>query len=135
MFLAEGERIFCEEIPGISSAIAVPAAAGIPVTHRGLSGSVTVVTGTAAGEDGQSRLNLDFETLARLEGTLVILMGMHYIKEIAEGLMQAGKHPDTPCAVIMNGSTNKQRSILSRFLICIPYFPFILTFDNLFQRL
>lgn len=111
-FLAvKAAGIFCEEIPGISSAIAVPAAAGIPVTHRGLSGSVTVVTGTAAGEGGQSRLNLDFETLARLEGTLVILMGMHHIKEIADGLMRAGKHPDTPCAVIMNGSTNKQRSL------------------------
>lgn len=56
----------CEVIPGITSAIAVPAAAGIPVTHRGLSDSVTVVTGTAAGAGGKEELKLDFQTLARL---------------------------------------------------------------------
>lgn len=111
-FLALKEAgIFCLEIPGISSAIAVPAAAGIPVTHRGLSGSVTVVTGTAAGEDGRPSLQLDFETLARLSGTLVILMGMHFLKEISLGLMRAGKHPDTPCAVIMEGTTERQRCL------------------------
>lgn len=103
--------ILCEEIPGISSAIAVPAAAGIPVTHRGLAGSVTVVTGTAAGEDGQPRLKLEFEILARLSGTLVILMGMHFLKEIAEGLIGAGKPSDTPCAVIMEGTTGNQRCL------------------------
>ena len=68
--------IYCEEIPGISSAIAVPAAAGIPVTHRGLAAGVTVITGTAAEENGRAGLCLDFDTLARLEGTLVILMGI-----------------------------------------------------------
>lgn len=103
--------ISCEEIPGISSAIAVPAAAGIPVTHRGLAASVTVVTGTAAGEEGQERLKLDFSVLARLEGTLVILMGMHHLGEIAEGLLAAGKAPDTPCAVIMEGTTLRQKCV------------------------
>lgn len=111
-FLALKEAgICCEEIPGISSAIAVPAAAGIPVTHRGLSAGVTVVTGTAAEEDGQARLRMDFDTLARLEGTLVILMGMHHLQEIGEGLMAAGKNPDTPCAVIMEGTTGRQRCL------------------------
>lgn len=117
-FLALQEAgVFCEEIPGISSAIAVPAAAGIPVTHRGLAGGVTVVTGTAAEEEGQVGLHLDFGTLARLEGTLVILMGMHHLKEIGEGLLTAGKAPDTPCAVIMEGTTERQRclrTVLSR---------------------
>lgn len=109
-FLALKEAgIFCEEIPGISSAIAVPAAAGIPVTHRGVSASVTVVTGTTAREDGQEQLQMDFHTLARLDGTLVILMGMHYLKEITAGLIAAGKNPDTPCAVIMEGTTIRQR--------------------------
>ena len=109
-FLALREAgICCEEIPGITSAIAVPAAAGIPVTHRGLSAGVTVVTGTAAEKDGQDRLQMDFETLARLDGTLVILMGMHHLQEIADGLMTAGKDPDTPCAVIMEGTTGRQR--------------------------
>lgn len=111
-FLALKEAgICCEEIPGISSAIAVPAAAGIPVTHRGLSAGVTVVTGTAAEEEGQARLRMDFDTLARLEGTLVILMGMHHLQEIGEGLMAAGKNPDTPCAVIMEGTTGRQRCL------------------------
>ena len=101
--------ICCEEIPGISSAIAVPAAAGIPVTHRGMAASVTVVTGTAAEEDGQARLKLDFDTLARLEGTLVILMGMHHLAEIVTELLAAGKDRNTPCAIVMEGATERQR--------------------------
>lgn len=112
--------IYCEEIPGISSAIAVPAAAGIPVTHRGVAASVTVVTGTAAeegeygkrgehGERGQARLKLDFDTLARLDGTLVILMGMHHLAEIVTELLAAGKDRNTPCAIIMEGTTERQR--------------------------
>lgn len=107
-FLALREAgICCEEIPGISSAIAVPAAAGIPVTHRGMAADFTVVTGTAAGdEEGPA---LDFETLAGLRGTLVILMGMHHLDAIAAGLMKAGKSPDTPCAIIMEGTTGRQR--------------------------
>ena len=60
-FLAlQAAGVSCEEIPGISSAIAVPAAAGIPVTHRGLSAAFTVVTGTAAGAGGKEELKLDF---------------------------------------------------------------------------
>lgn len=111
-FLALREAgVSCEEIPGITSAIAVPAAAGIPVTHRGLASGVTVVTGTAAEDEGRAGLRLDFPTLARLEGTLVILMGMHHLKEIGEGLLTAGKAPDTPCAVIMEGTTVRQRCL------------------------
>ena len=68
-----------------------------------------MVTGTAVEKGGQDRLQMDFETLARLDGTLVILMGMHHLQEIAEGLMGAGKAPDTPCAVIMEGTTDRQR--------------------------
>ncbi len=109
-FLALTEAgICCEEIPGISSAIAVPAAAGIPVTHRGMAASVTMVTGTAAEEDGQARLKMDFDTLARLEGTLVILMGMHHLAEIVTELLAAGKDRNTPCAIVMEGTTERQR--------------------------
>ena len=109
-FLALADAgICCEEIPGISSAFAVPAAAGIPVTHRGMAASVTVVTGTAAEEDGQARLKLDFKTLARLEGTLVILMGMHHLAEIVTELLAAGKDRNTPCAIVMEGATERQR--------------------------
>lgn len=101
----------CEVIPGITSAIAVPAAAGIPVTHRGLSDSVTVVTGTAAKTGGGEELQLDFHTLAQLKGTLVILMGMHHLAEIVVGLLAAGKDRLTPCAVIMEGTTDRQRAV------------------------
>ena len=103
--------IYCEEIPGITSAIAVPAAAGIPVAHRGLSDSVTVVTGTAAGTDGQAELKMDFQTLAQLKGTLVILMGMHHLAQIVMGLLAAGKDRNTPCAIIMEGTTERQRVV------------------------
>ncbi len=103
--------IRCEVIPGITSAIAVPAAAGIPVTHRGLSDSVTVVTGTAAKTGGGEELQLDFHTLAQLKGTLVILMGMHHLAEIVVGLLAAGKDRLTPCAVIMEGTTERQKVV------------------------
>lgn len=120
-FLAVKEAgICCEEIPGISSAIAVPAAAGIPVTHRGVSAGVMVVTGTAAKEGGSACLKLDFNLLAQFDGTLVILMGMHYLEEITEGLMAAGKNPETPCAVIMEGTTGRQkclRTVLSKLFM------------------
>lgn len=103
--------IFCEEIPGITSAVAVPAAAGIPVTHRGMSRSFTVLTGTTAEGGGQEGLRMDFGTLAKLEGTLVILMGVHHLEEIADGLMAAGKNPETPCAVVMEGATARQKCV------------------------
>lgn len=113
-FMAVREAgIRCEEIPGITSAIAAPAAAGIPVTHRGLSDSVTVVTGTAAGTGGHAELRLDFQTLAQLTGTLVILMGMHHLAEIVTGLLAAGKDRNTPCAIIMEATTERQRTVRS----------------------
>lgn len=103
----------CEEIPGITSAIAVPAAAGIPVTHRGLSDTVTVVTGTGADKNGQEALHLDFKALAQLDGTLVILMGMHHLPEIVIGLLAAGKDRNTPCAIVMEGTTRRQKTVRS----------------------
>lgn len=113
-FIAVREAgICCEEIPGITSAIAVPAAAGIPVTHRGISDNVTVVTGTAADKGGHEALHMDFENLARLDGTLVILMGMHHLPEIVTGLLVAGKDRNTPCAIIMEGTTGRQKALRS----------------------
>ncbi|WP_104431271.1 uroporphyrinogen-III C-methyltransferase [Kineococcus xinjiangensis] len=88
-------------VPGVTSAFAVPAAAGIPVTHRGLSRSVTVVSGH---ED------LDHETLARLEGTLVVLMGVSTLPALAAGLLARGKDPATPVAVVESGWTPRQRT-------------------------
>ena len=101
--------IACEEVPGISSAFAAPAAAGIPVTHRGLSRSVTVLTASSLTEGAEQLTEADYEALARLSGTLVILMGMHHLKELTDRLIGAGMSPSRPAAVVMEGATKKQR--------------------------
>ncbi|MGP0032347.1 MAG: uroporphyrinogen-III C-methyltransferase [Acidimicrobiales bacterium] len=96
-------------VPGVSSALAVPAAAGVPVTHRGLASSVTVVTGRVG--DPAAPGGVDWEALARVGGTLVILMGMTTRAEIAAALQRGGKTPDTPTAVIERGTTADQRVV------------------------
>ena len=101
--------IACEEVPGISSAFAAPAAAGIPVTHRGLSRSVTVLTASSLTEGAEQMTGADYEALARLSGTLVILMGMHHLKELTDRLIGAGMSPSCPAAVVMEGATKRQR--------------------------
>ena len=105
--------IACEEVPGITSAIAVPAAAGIPVTHRQVSRSVTILTASALMEDGRAEglVGMDYAALGRIGGTLVILMGMHHLPELASRLMEGGMAPGTPVAVIMEGATVRQRSV------------------------
>lgn len=101
--------IACEEVPGISSAIAAPAAAGIPVTHRGLSRSVTVLTASSLTEGAERLTEADYGALARLSGTLVILMGMHHLKELTDRLIGAGMPPSRPAAVVMEGATDRQK--------------------------
>jgi uroporphyrin-III C-methyltransferase / precorrin-2 dehydrogenase / sirohydrochlorin ferrochelatase len=91
----------CEVVPGVTSAIAVPAAAGIPVTHRFLARQFTVVT---AHED------LDWRKLAAIEGTLVLLMGATRVERIAKELLSAGCDPATPVAVIEDGTMPGQRT-------------------------
>lgn len=86
-----------EEIPGVTSAVAVPAAAGIPVTHRGVSRSFHVITAHTAGTPDGLPENL--EKLAGLDGTLVFLMGLKNLPRIAERLQNAGMPPETPAAV------------------------------------
>lgn len=93
----------CEEVPGISSAIAIPAAAGIPVTHRGLSRSFHVITGHTA--DTPDGLPPELERLAGLEGTLVFLMGLGRLEQIARRLMAGGRGADTPAAVLSGGNS------------------------------
>ena len=100
------ENIDFEVIPGISSAIAVPAYAGIPVTHRGRNTSFHVFTGHMK-KDG---IEHDYETVAKLEGTLVFLMGLGNLEKITENLIKHGKMPETPVAVIKNGTTAKQET-------------------------
>lgn len=91
-----------EEIPGISSCIAIPALAGIPVTHRGISRSFHVITAHTK-DDDQTLLN-KMKHLAALDGTLVFLMGLSRLDLLMQGLMQAGKEADTPAAVISGGN-------------------------------
>lgn len=94
--------ILWEYVPGVTSAVAVPGSAGIPVTHRGVSRGFHVVTARAA--DSPEGLPGDLEALARLEGTLVFLMGLSRLEEIARRLTEAGLPPDTPAAVIAGKS-------------------------------
>jgi uroporphyrinogen III methyltransferase/synthase len=93
-----------EIVPGVSSAFGVPAVAGIPVTHRGLSTSVTVVTGRV--DDPAN--GVDWDALAKVDGTLVILMGMKDRADIAAALVRGGKPESTPAAVIERGTTTDQ---------------------------
>ncbi|HEX3794827.1 MAG TPA: uroporphyrinogen-III C-methyltransferase [Acidimicrobiales bacterium] len=96
-------------VPGVSSALAVPAAAGIPVTHRGLAASVTIVTGRVG--DPSAPGGVDWAALAKVEGTLVILMGMATRAEIALALREGGKPGSTPTTVIERGTTAQQRVV------------------------
>ncbi|MEV6316897.1 uroporphyrinogen-III C-methyltransferase [Streptomyces sp. NPDC051776] len=99
----------CTVVPGISSSISVPAAVGIPVTHRGVAHEFTVVSGHVAPDDERSLV--DWEALARLRGTLVLLMGVERIGAIAEALIAYGRGADTPVAVIQEGTTAAQRRV------------------------
>ncbi|MFW6029686.1 MAG: uroporphyrinogen-III C-methyltransferase [Halanaerobiales bacterium] len=98
------EGIEFEVIPGITSPIAVLSYAGIPITHRGISQSFHVYTGTSA-----DKLNINWEAAAKNEGTLVFLMGLGNIDMIMDNLIANGKRKNTPCAVIMKGTTYEQK--------------------------
>jgi uroporphyrin-III C-methyltransferase/precorrin-2 dehydrogenase/sirohydrochlorin ferrochelatase len=93
--------IACEVVPGVTSAIAVPAVAGIPLTYRNAASQFTVVT---AHED------LDWFKLADLDGTLVLLMGATRVERIAKQLVEAGRDAQTPVAIIENGTTEAERT-------------------------
>lgn len=105
--LKAGVRV--EVVPGITSAFAAPAYAGVPVTHRGLSTSVTVVTGHVG--DPSAPGGVDWEALARAEGTIVVLMGMATRSEIARRLIEGGRKGSTPVAVIQWGTTHRQQTV------------------------
>ncbi len=98
-----------EVVPGVTSALAVPAYAGIPVTHRGVSTSVTVVTGHVG--DPTAPGGVDWGSLAQAGGTIVILMGMANRAEIACALEAGGRPADTPVAVVEWGTTAAQRTV------------------------
>jgi len=98
-----------EVVPGVTSATAAPAGAGIPVTHRGVSTSFTVVTGRVG--DPSAAGGVDWGAMARVGGTLVVLMGMSERARIAEALQAAGRPPDTPVAVVHWGTTDHQQVV------------------------
>ena len=97
-----------EVVPGVSSAVAVPAAAGIPVSHRGLGSSFAVVTGHE--DPGKREASVDWTRLATAVDTLVILMGVSTLPTIATSLIAAGRDAGTPAAVIEQGTTAGQRT-------------------------
>jgi uroporphyrinogen III methyltransferase/synthase len=98
-----------EVVPGVSSAIAAAAYAGIPVTDRRLASSVTFVTGhRGLGHDDAS---IDWEGLARASETLVIMMGTRWLGEIVARLIDGGRDPQTPAAVVASGTTPRQRVV------------------------
>ncbi len=105
-----GEGIEVEVVPGITSAIAVPAYAGIPVTHRDYASIVTFITGHE--DPTKEDTALDWELLAKFPGTLVVLMGVSMLARNVKELIKHGKPGDTPVAVIENGTRPDQRVII-----------------------
>lgn len=99
-----------ELVPGVSSAIAGPGLAGIPVTHRELSASLTIVTGHECAEP--SRDPLRWRALAEVGHTLVILMGLSHLERICAQLIEGGRSPDTPAAAVQEAGTPRQRVVV-----------------------
>ncbi len=100
-----------EVVPGVSSALAVPAYAGIPVTHRDLASSVAVITGHE--RPGRQRAAVDWSAFGRQPDTLVVLMARSTCAEIVQALIAAGRPAATPAAVIQWGTTGRQRTVVS----------------------
>ncbi len=97
-----------EVVPGVTAGLAGPAFAGIPVTHRGVSSAVALVTGHE--EPGKAESDLDYAALARI-GTVVFYMGVAQIGEIARRLMKEGRAGETPVAIIERATTARQRTV------------------------
>lgn len=98
-----------EVVPGVTSAIAAPASAGIPVTHRGVTHEFVVVSGHVAPDDERSLVN--WPALAQLRGTLVLLMATDKLPDIVATLIAHGRGPDTPAAAVHAGTTSQQQSV------------------------
>lgn len=103
-------KIPFEVVPGVASPIAVPAYAGIPVTHRDYTSSFHIVTGHAR-KGGEERV--DYKALVQLDGTLVFLMGIASLGRIMKGLIEAGMDQSTPAAVLERGTTARQKTLIS----------------------
>jgi uroporphyrin-III C-methyltransferase len=101
-----------EIVPGVSAAVAVPAYAGIPVTHRGTASSFAVVTGHE--DETKPETAVDWSRLATAVDTLVILMGARSLPRIAAALLAGGRRPETPVALIRWGTTDSQVTLVGR---------------------
>ena len=106
-----------EVVPGVTSAVAAPAYAGIPVTHRDHASMITFITGHE--DPSKEESAIDWDVLARNPGTLVFLMGVKNLNNISESLIKYGKSPSTPAALVRWGTTPQQISIIST-LAAIP---------------
>ncbi len=106
-FLAKHSIPF-EFVPGVTSAIAVPEAVGIPLTHRRYDPALVFITGR------ESRERLNWKALAELNATIVVLMGVGRAVEIAEKLIENGKDPETPVAIIEKGFSEEQRTLITK---------------------
>ncbi len=98
-----------EVVPGVTSAVAAPAYAGIPVTHRGMAASLGIVTGHEA--EGKTETDIMWQNIATGLDTIVFLMGVENLPEIVERLTANGMSPDTPAAVIQWGTHPFQRTV------------------------
>ena len=112
------EVIACREagvpvtvIPGLTSPVAVPAIAGIPVTHRGITHEFTIVSGHLP--PGHPESLVDFAALAQMRGTVVLMMAVENAPTIAEALVTGGRKPGTPVAVVCDGTMPTQRTVLT----------------------
>jgi uroporphyrinogen III methyltransferase/synthase len=99
-----------EIIPGVTSALAVPAYAGIPVTHRKYASSVAAVTGHE--DPNKEEISVDWEKLATAVDTIVVMMGVGRLDKIADALIRGGRRRDTPVAAIEWGTTRRQRTVV-----------------------
>ena len=109
MLALRAAGIPCQQVPGITSPVGIPAEFGIPVTHRGLSRSLHIITAHTA--DTPDGLPEDFGALAQLDGTLVFLMGLGQLPKIASRLMAAGKDGNTPAAVLSGGNSKNPMEV------------------------
>jgi uroporphyrin-III C-methyltransferase/precorrin-2 dehydrogenase/sirohydrochlorin ferrochelatase len=98
-------------IPGLASPLAVPAVAGIPVTHRAVAHDFTVVSGHLP--PGHAESLVDWDAVGRLRGTLLLMMAVENASAIAEALVDAGRDPGTPVAVVCDGSMPGERTVLT----------------------
>ena len=98
--------------PGVTSTVAVPAYAGIPLTHRNYASAFTVITGSVAQD--KTEADIDWSDFAQVPGTLVVLMGWSRAEDIVAALIAAGKPEETPAAIVSRGTTSEQKSVFGR---------------------